>query len=104
MNIIIPLGGLGGRFSNDGYLLPKPLVRILGKEMILWVLDYLYMVPGDRCYIVYNPQLMDGHIFENVVLNKCQAKEFITFVQLDGKCSARCTKVLGRPLKYAMSC
>jgi NDP-sugar pyrophosphorylase family protein len=102
MNIIIPLGGLGGRFSNCGYLMPKPMVRILGKEMILWVLDYLYMVPGDRCYIVYNPLLMDQHLFENTVLNKCQAKEFVTFVHLEGTC-VRFTHTLAHECTKAFS-
>ena len=37
MNIIIPLGGLGSRFQTEGYARPKPFVRVLGKEMILWV-------------------------------------------------------------------
>ena len=28
MNIIIPLGGLGKRFSDFGYKLPKPLIKL----------------------------------------------------------------------------
>jgi hypothetical protein len=31
MNIIIPLGGFGKRFKNDGYTTPKPLINIFGK-------------------------------------------------------------------------
>jgi hypothetical protein len=41
MNVIVPLGGLGMRFQNEGYTRPKPFVRVLGKEMILWVLGAL---------------------------------------------------------------
>lgn len=46
MNVIVPLGGLGTRFQNEGYNRPKPFVRVLGKEMILWVLDSLNLGPG----------------------------------------------------------
>ena len=34
MNILIPLGGLGQRFKDVGYELPKPLIKALGKEII----------------------------------------------------------------------
>ena len=34
------------RFQNEGYNRPKPFVRVLGKEMILWVLDSLNLGPG----------------------------------------------------------
>lgn len=30
MLIIIPLGGSGIRFKNNGYNLPKPLINVLG--------------------------------------------------------------------------
>ena len=41
MNIIIPLGGKGERFIKEGFFQPKPLIKILNKEMILYVLDNL---------------------------------------------------------------
>jgi CTP:phosphocholine cytidylyltransferase-like protein len=34
MNIIIPLGGRGERFSKNGYTQPKPLITIFEKSMI----------------------------------------------------------------------
>ena len=40
MIIIIPLGGVGKRFSDLGYTDPKPLIKVQGKE-IFWVLDNL---------------------------------------------------------------
>jgi molybdopterin-guanine dinucleotide biosynthesis protein A len=48
MNIIIPLGGVGSRFAAEGYTRPKPLIRVLGKEMIRWVLDSLDLQPNDQ--------------------------------------------------------
>ncbi len=38
MITIIPMAGLGSRFSNDGYLLPKPLIPVSGKPMITQVI------------------------------------------------------------------
>ena len=34
MNIIIPLGGKGERFKNNGYNNPKPLINIAGKAIV----------------------------------------------------------------------
>ena len=41
MVIIIPLGGIGKRFSELGYSDPKPLIKALGKEIIFWLIDCL---------------------------------------------------------------
>jgi len=57
MIIIIPLGGIGKRFSELGYRDPKPLVKVLGKEIIFWVLDNLKINDKDKIYIVYNKEL-----------------------------------------------
>jgi capsule biosynthesis phosphatase len=39
IKFIIPLGGLGKRFSDANYTKPKPLVSVLGKCIINWVID-----------------------------------------------------------------
>ena len=57
MNILIPLGGLGQRFKDVGYELPKPLIKALGKEIIFWLLDSLKTYKKDNIYIVYNKDL-----------------------------------------------
>ena len=57
MIIIIPLGGVGKRFSDLGYTDPKPLIKVQGKEIIFWVLDNLKLKKKDKLYIVYNSQL-----------------------------------------------
>ncbi len=38
---IIPMAGLGSRFSKEGYILPKPLIPVSGKPMILKVIESL---------------------------------------------------------------
>ncbi len=39
MHIIIPLSGSGSRFINEGYLQPKPLIKIGNKFMIEYVIE-----------------------------------------------------------------
>lgn len=34
MNIVIPMAGLGTRFSEEGFLSPKPLIEVNGKTLI----------------------------------------------------------------------
>lgn len=53
MNIIIPIGGLGSRFSQDGYRLPKPLILALGKPILSWTLESIKPQINDIIYIIY---------------------------------------------------
>lgn len=57
MNIIIPIGGKGERFSKQGYLQPKPLIQILNKRMIEYVIDNLTFTNEDKIFIIYNRNL-----------------------------------------------
>jgi len=34
MNIVIPMAGLGTRFAEEGFMLPKPLIEVNGKTLI----------------------------------------------------------------------
>jgi len=67
LNVIIPLGGLGKRFADEGYIHPKPLIRVLGKTIIKWVLDGLELQENDALYIIYHNNLQKAN-FEDVVL------------------------------------
>ena len=42
ISIVIPMAGLGTRFIKAGYNTPKPFIDILGKPMIVRVLDNLF--------------------------------------------------------------
>ena len=57
MNIIIPIGGVGQRFKDEGFLYPKPLINVLGKPMICRVIENLTLNEDDTLHIVYNNQL-----------------------------------------------
>jgi capsule biosynthesis phosphatase len=69
MNIIIPLGGLGERFKNEGYNEPKPLIKIFGKAMIFHVIDNLNMTQEDNLIVIYSKDL-NKFAFNNILENK----------------------------------
>jgi dTDP-glucose pyrophosphorylase len=66
LTVMIPLGGIGSRFQKEGYTKPKPFVSVLGKPMILWVIDSLKLGPQDALVIVYNPAWMSPKYWEAV--------------------------------------
>ena len=66
LNIIIPLAGIGSRFQKCGYSKPKPMIKILGKEIIFWLLDSLDLREEDNVYIPYNKYL-DNHGFSRLI-------------------------------------
>jgi dTDP-glucose pyrophosphorylase len=41
MNVIIPMAGAGSRFAREGYTLPKPLIPVEGKPMIVRAIESL---------------------------------------------------------------
>jgi len=41
MNVLIPMAGAGKRFSDAGYMFPKPLIEVYNKPMIQLVLESL---------------------------------------------------------------
>ena len=77
MNIIIPLGGKGERFKNKGFKNPKPLINILNKKMIEYVIDNLSLRNEDNIFIFYNKYLNDFNFISSLSYN------FITFIAID---------------------
>jgi capsule biosynthesis phosphatase len=69
MNIIIPIGGAGERFSNEGYHLPKPLIYSRGKPMIYWMLESLNIQKNDTVVVAYTFHL-DLYRFKDLLLKK----------------------------------
>jgi beta-phosphoglucomutase-like phosphatase (HAD superfamily)/dTDP-glucose pyrophosphorylase len=55
VNVLIPMAGEGSRFTQAGYVNPKPLIDINGKSMINWVHDninleahYIFIAKSDH--------------------------------------------------------
>jgi len=57
MKILIPLAGNGQRFKDDGYKLPKPLVKVFGNPLCFAAIGYLEPQNDDEIYIVYKEEL-----------------------------------------------
>lgn len=76
MNIIIPLGGKGERFSKNGYTTPKPLIPIFEKCMIDYVIDNLTIYPEDKVFIIYNSKL-DNDGFSKYIQTKYMSIQLI---------------------------
>ena len=56
MIIIIPIGGIGQRFKENGYKKPKALINIYGKPIISYLLDNLNTTNIDYIFIPYNKE------------------------------------------------
>ena len=54
MIVIIPIGGIGTRFKENGYKKPKALINIFGKPIISYLLDNLNTDNIDYIFIPYN--------------------------------------------------
>ena len=67
INIVIPMAGLGSRFSAQGYDLPKPLIDILGKPMIRWVVENLH-IDGNYTFIVQQSHI-DNYGVDKILNN-----------------------------------
>jgi len=81
MNIIIPIGGIGQRFKDEGYDMPKPLINVLGEPMIYKVINNLKIEDTDKIYIIYHNHLKEFN-FETLIKFWFPDKN-IFFVSLD---------------------
>ena len=80
MLLLIPIGGLGTRFSKANYTKPKPLINVLGKPIIFWLLDNLNLKNISHIIIPYHSTLKP-YRFEDL-LKKTYPKITFIFNQL----------------------
>jgi capsule biosynthesis phosphatase len=80
MKVLIPIGGTGERFSKDGYKNPKPLINVLGKPMICWVIESLKLTKEDQLIIVHRDEL--NHYNFKELLQNSYPQHNIKFVEL----------------------
>ena len=78
MNIIIPIGGKGERFLNQGYKESKPLINVFGKPILHYVLDNLQFSKQDKIFIIYYN--LEDSIFKNILIKKYP---FIHFIRIN---------------------
>jgi capsule biosynthesis phosphatase len=82
MFLIIPLGGLGERFKNNGYIAPKPLINVMGTPIICWLLNNLNIKDNKikNVIIPYN-NMLSNYNFEDM-LKKIYPCINFTFIEL----------------------
>lgn len=79
INIVIPMAGLGSRFSEAGYEKPKPFIDVDGKPMIVRVLENLNS--PDAHYILLG---RSEHLLNEVdLVNQIKRTKNATFVEID---------------------
>lgn len=66
---MIPMNGLGSRFDKENYHLPKPLIPMLGKPMLFWLLDNLNLQMVNSIIIPYT-SVLDDYNFQQRVRNR----------------------------------
>ena len=91
MNIVIPMAGLGSRFSDAGYTTPKPFIEIEGKPMIFEAVNtlgfeghYIFIIRKDEYIknrmkeIFPNSQIIEvDYLTDGPASSVMLAKEFI---------------------------
>ena len=45
IHVVVPMAGLGSRFKQVGYTVPKPFIPVFDKPMIQWVIDNMKVRP-----------------------------------------------------------
>ena len=82
MIILIPLGGKGKRFKDVGYSLPKPLINVMGKPIIYWLLDNLKITKDINYIIIPYSSEIKKYRFEERLKKDYSNLNFI-FIELD---------------------
>lgn len=82
LNIIIPIGGIGSRFQTEGYRFPKPLINIVGRPMIAWLIERLTIQPHDAVWVAIDEEI-DNEFHVNQLMRKWFPKLDIRLLRLN---------------------
>lgn len=66
MIILIPIGGIGQRFKDNGYKKPKALINIFGKSILSYLLDNLNLEKIEYIVIPYNKEYQNYNFEETL--------------------------------------
>ena len=68
LNIVIPMAGLGSRFSEAGYSLPKPLIDVRGRPMIQVVIENLRPTREHRFIFICQASHLHDYKLEPILM------------------------------------
>ena len=81
LNVVIPMAGLGSRFSKVGYSDPKPFIDVNGKPMIYRVLENLSFDRVETSfYLVARKEHLESHSHEVCLIKD---RFDVTFIPID---------------------
>ncbi|WP_435144742.1 NTP transferase domain-containing protein [Halobaculum sp. P14] len=90
---VIPMAGLGSRFSTEGYLLPKPLIPVSGEPMIRRVVEDL--PDADKWVFVVRAEHVDDYGIDSLLESTVEDAEVVTVSETtEGQV---CTAMLAEP-------
>lgn len=70
LQILMPMGGLGSRFANEGYTTPKPLIEVDGKPMFMRALDSFACIDNVQHIFVIRKDHDEKYDLANKILNQ----------------------------------
>ncbi len=77
---IIPMAGLGSRFSEVGYKLPKPLIPVSGSPMIL---QAIRRIPkADTWIFIVRQEYIDMYAIDRIITNEIQGAVIVAVQEI----------------------
>jgi capsule biosynthesis phosphatase len=76
ITLIIPINGFGNKFDNEHYVMPKPLINVLGKPMLFWLLDNINVEHVSKILLPYD-SVLDNFNFKYRLCDRYPNMEFI---------------------------
>lgn len=69
IHLIMPMGGAGSRFFNDGFVLPKPLIEINDKPFFYWATKSIskYVDLADITFVILQEHINNFNIDDKIL-------------------------------------
>eukprot|EP00929_Paragymnodinium_shiwhaense_P040364 TRINITY_DN21091_c0_g1_i1.p1 TRINITY_DN21091_c0_g1~~TRINITY_DN21091_c0_g1_i1.p1 ORF type:complete len:835 (-),score=152.07 TRINITY_DN21091_c0_g1_i1:82-2586(-) len=61
INVIVPMCGKSEDFAKAGYRFPKPLISLVGRPLLCWMLEWLKLAPDDTVFLAVPRQVETEH-------------------------------------------
>jgi len=71
LNIVIPMAGLGSRYSKNGYNMPKPLIDVMGEPMIKRVITNLTPNCEHRFIFIIREEHIQEYKIDELIKQVC---------------------------------
>lgn len=69
LNIVIPMAGLGSRFSHSNFSLPKPLIKVINKPMYRYAVDCLPLDLADQLIFIIKKNEFSDILLQDILIH-----------------------------------